>query len=58
MSEDVLDSIGELEGIDIAEAVLNMGVDDELGQTEDFSAQVKGIPEARFLSLLGCQGPR
>lgn len=58
MSEDILDGIGELEGIDIAETVLNVGVDDELGQTKDFSAQVEGISEARFLSLLGRQGPR
>lgn len=37
MGEDVLDSIGELEGVDIAETVLNVGINNELGQTKDFS---------------------
>jgi len=53
-----LDGIGKLEGVDISETVLNMGVNDELGQAKDFSAQVEGVSEARFLSFLCRQGPR
>lgn len=45
MSKDVLDSIGKLEGIDISEAVLNVGVDDEFCQTKDFSTQMEGVSE-------------
>lgn len=58
MSEDVLDSIGKLEGIDISEAVLNVGVDNELCQTKDFSTQVEGVSETRLLPFLRRQGPR
>jgi len=58
MSEDVLDGIGKLEGIDISETVLDVGVNDELSQTKDFSAQVESVSEARFLSFLSGQGPR
>ena len=57
MGKDVLDGIGELECVDIPETVLNMGVDDELGQAKDFSTQVEGVSETRFLSLLRCQSP-
>jgi len=58
MGEGVLDGIGELEGVDVPEAILNVGVNNELGQTKNFSTQVEGVPEARFLSLLCRQGPR
>lgn len=52
MGEDVLDGVRELEGIDISETVLNMSIDNELSQTKDFSTQVEGVSETRFLSLL------
>ena len=58
MSEDTLNGIGELEGIDIAETVLNVGVNDKLGRTKDFSTQVEGVSETGFLSFLCRQGPR
>lgn len=58
MGEDILDGIGELKSINIAETVLNVGVNDELGQTKDFSAQVESVSEARFLSFLCRQSPR
>ena len=32
-----------------------MAVHDELGQTQDLTAQVEGVAEARLLSLFGCQ---
>ena len=44
--EDVLQGVGELERVDIAEAVLDMRVDDELGEAQDFAAQVEGVSEA------------
>jgi hypothetical protein len=49
----VLQSIGELEGIDVTETELNMGVDNELGETQDFSTQMESVSEARLLPLLG-----
>ena len=52
MSEDVLNGIGELEGIDIAETILDVGVNNEFSQTKDFSTQVEGVSEAGFLSFL------
>ena len=58
MGEDILDGISELESIDITETVLNVGVNDKLGQTEDFSTQVEGVSETGFLSFLCRQGPR
>ena len=58
MCEDVLDGIGKLEGVDISEAILDMGVNNELGQTKDFSAQVERVSEARLFSLLCCQSPK
>ena len=57
MGEDVLDGIGELESVDISETVLNVGINDELGQTKNFSTQVEGVSEAGFLSFLCRQGP-
>ena len=32
VGEDVLDGVGELEGVDVAETVLDVRVDDELGE--------------------------
>ena len=58
MSEDVLNSIGELEGIDIAETILDVGVNNEFSQTKDFSTQVEGVSEAGFLSFLSRQGSK
>jgi len=58
MGEGVLDGIGELEGVDVPEAILNVRVNYELGQAKDFSTQVEGISKARFFSFLCRQGPR
>ena len=46
MREDVLKGVRKLEGVDVTETVLDMGVDDELGQTKNFTAQVEGVSEA------------
>ena len=32
-----------------------MGIDDEFGETEDFTAQMEGISETRLLTLLRVQ---
>jgi len=57
MSEDVLDGIGKLKSIHISETVLNVGVNNELGQTKDFSTQVEGISKTGLLPFLCCEGP-
>lgn len=53
MSERELKSVGELERVDVAEAVLDVRVDDELGETEDLATEVEGVSEARLFALLG-----
>lgn len=42
----------QLEGVDVAEAVLHVRVDDELGQAQDLARQVERVAEARLLALL------
>lgn len=51
----VLETIVELECIDVTQAVLHVAVDDELDNTEDFTAEVEGITETGFLALFGSQ---
>ena len=51
--EDVLQPVGELVGVHVAEAVLDVRVDDELREAQDLTAQVEGVTEARLLALLG-----
>ena len=57
MREDVLERIGQLEGIDVAEAILHVRIDDKLCETQNLTAQVEGVSETRLLTLLGGQGP-
>ena len=45
MGEDILNGVGELKGVDITETELYVGVDDQLRQTKDFTAQVEGVSE-------------
>lgn len=52
VSEGELETVGELEGVDVAETVLDVRVDDELRETEDLTAQVEGVSESRLLALL------
>ena len=56
MVEGVEDTICQLESIDVAQAVLNLGIDDQLGQTQNFSHQMERISKTRLLSLFGGQG--
>ena len=53
--KDVLEAVSELEGLDVAKAILNVRIYDQLGEAKDLSAKVEGIAEARLLSLLSCQ---
>ena len=46
VSEDVLQRIGQLERVDVAETELDVCVDDELRQTKDLTAQMEGVSEA------------
>lgn len=66
----VLKSISQLKGINIAQTILDVRVDDKLqsklgdtltvklylGEAQNLANQVKGISEARFLSLFGSEG--
>lgn len=49
----VLQSICELERVHITQTELDMRIDDQFGQSKDFSNQMEGISESRLLSLLG-----
>ena len=53
VGEHELEAVGELERVDVAEAVLDVRVDDELGEAQDLAAQVEGVAEPRLLALLG-----
>ena len=53
VGEGELEAVGELERVDIAEAVLDVRVDDELREAEDLTAKVERVSEARLLALLG-----
>lgn len=55
MSEDVLQSIGKLESINVAKPKLNMRINDELGEPQDFTTQMESIPEPRLLALFSCE---
>lgn len=53
--EHELQAVGELERVDVAEAVLDVRVDDELGQAQDLAAQMERVSEAGLFALLGCE---
>ena len=55
MSEHILESISQLEGIHIVQAVLNMSIHDQLGQPEDLTTQMKSVAKSGFFALLGRQ---
>mmetsp|Transcript_6161 Transcript_6161/g.24641 ORF Transcript_6161/g.24641 Transcript_6161/m.24641 type:complete len:696 (-) Transcript_6161:121-2208(-) len=56
VSERVLQAVGQLEGVDVAEAELHVGVDNQLGEAQHLATQVEGVPEAALLPLLGREG--
>jgi len=53
VGEEVLQSVRKLESVDVTKSELDVGVDNELGQSQDLSTQVEGVSESRSLSLLG-----
>jgi ribulose-5-phosphate 4-epimerase/fuculose-1-phosphate aldolase len=50
--EHVLEAVGELEGVHVAEAVLHVAVDDQLGEAQDLAAQMERVAETGLLALL------
>ena len=52
MRKDVLQCICQLERVGIAEPVLHVRVDDELGQAQDLAAEVERVAKPRLLPLL------
>lgn len=55
MREDVLQGVRELESVDISETELDVRVDDQLSETEDFTTKMESIAESRLLAFLGRQ---
>jgi hypothetical protein len=51
MTENVLETVSQLERLNLTESVLNMGVYHQFHQFQNFTAQMEGITEPRFLSL-------
>ena len=55
MSENILQSIGQLEGIHIIQTVLNMRIHNQFRQSQNFPAQMKSITKPRLFTLFRCQ---
>lgn len=51
MVESVENTISELKGVDIAETVLDLRVDNELGQAEDLTHEMEGVAEAGLFAF-------
>lgn len=49
-------TVCELEGVDVTETVLDLRVDNEFGETEDFSHEMEGISETGFFTFLSGEG--
>jgi hypothetical protein len=45
VSKNILKTISQLESIDVVETILDMGVDDQLRQTQDFTTKMESISE-------------
>ena len=52
VSVDVLQTVRQLEGIHVAQAVLDVTVNDQLGETQDLATQMEGVTETGLLTLL------
>ena len=52
VGEGVLQTVSQLEGIHVAKAILDVGVNNELGQPKYLTTQMEGVAKARFLPLL------
>ena len=56
MGKRVLQAIGKLVGIHIAQPVLHMRVHHQLRETQDFTTEMESIAKSAFLAFLGCEG--
>ena len=54
--EGVENSVSKLESINVTQPVLNLSIDNELGQTQNLTHKVESVSKARLLALLGGQG--
>ena len=53
--EGIQDAICQLKGVNVAKAVLNLSIDNQFCQAQDFSHQVEGVAKTRLLALLGSE---
>jgi hypothetical protein len=53
--EDVVNPVCELEGIDVPETILDMRIDNQLDEPQDFAHQMERVTEPRLFALLGGQ---
>lgn len=53
VAKGVLQAVGKLVRIDVAEPKLHVGVHDQLGQAKNLAAQVKRVAKATLFTLLG-----
>ena len=56
MGKNVLKAVGELKGVDVTESVLDVGVDNQFREAEDFATQVEGVSKTRFFAFFGREG--
>jgi hypothetical protein len=49
----VLEAVGELEGVDVPEAKLDVAVDCDFRETQNLAAQMESVSEPRLFALLG-----
>lgn len=56
VGKNVLQTVSQLECIDVTETILDVRIDDQLGQAKNLTTQVEGVTETRLLSFLGRQG--
>jgi hypothetical protein len=58
VSKDVLEGISELEGVNIAQPILDVSIDDKFGQSQDFPTEMECVAESGFLALLSRERPK
>jgi hypothetical protein len=56
MSKNILESVCELEGVDIPQTELDVGINNKLGETKNFTTKMEGISETGFFSFFRGQG--
>ena len=55
VSENVLQTIRQLKGVNVVQTILNMCIHHQFRQPQDFTAQMESVTETRLLTLLGGQ---